>query len=350
MFFLDVRTARVVWTILLFVGAIALVYELRKPIFLFVFSLFFAYLILPLVTVVERRLPRRGRRPLAIAIVYVVLLGALVGLGLRLGPRLADEVTKLTQKAPDIAQQFASGRLVSGVLRRRGWDDGQVRQVEDAIRSHAGQLVAYVQGALGATARWLAGAWVVVLVPVFAFFILKDADEARQAVDELIEEPRQRELWREIAQDLGALLGRYVRALILLSAITFVVWSVVFFAAGVPYPIGLAAIAALGELIPVVGPITAGGVAVIVALFSGYSHPWLILAFVLAWRGIQDYVTSPIVMRRGVEMHPAVMIFGVIAGGEIAGPVGMFLSVPVIAALRVIWRRMRPRAGREAAA
>jgi len=350
MLFVDVRTARVVWTILLFVGAIALVYELRKPIFLFVFSLFFAYLILPLVTLVERRLPRRGRRPLAIAIVYLVLLGGLVALGLGLGPRLTDEVTKLTQKAPDIAQQFASGRLVGTVLRKRGWDEARIHQVEDALRSHAGQIVGYAQGAVGATARWLAGAWVVVLVPVFAFFILKDADQARLAMDELIEEPRHRELWRDIAQDLSALLGRYVRALILLSLITFVVWSVVFFAAGVPYPVGLAALAGAGELIPVVGPITAGAIAVIVALFSGYGHPWLILAFVLAWRGIQDYVTSPIIMRHGVEMHPAVVIFGVIAGGEIGGPLGMFLSVPVIAALRVIWRRMRPRPGREATA
>ncbi len=350
MLFVDVRTARVVWTILLFVGAIALVYELRKPISLFVFSLFFAYLILPLVTTVERRLPRRGARPLAIAIVYLVVLGLLVGLVLSVGPRLTDEVTKLTQRAPDIAQQFGSGELVGGMLRKRGWEEARVHQAEEALRTHAGQLVAYVQGAIAATAGWLLGAWVVVLVPVFAFFILNDADEARETFDSLIEDPRRRALWHEIAGDLSTLLGRYVRALILLSSVTFLVWSIVFFAFGVPYPVGLAAIAAVGELIPVVGPITAGAVAAIVALFSGFAHPWLIVLFVLAWRGIQDYVTSPIVMRRGVEMHPAVMIFGVIAGGEIAGPAGMFLSVPVIAALRILWRRLRPPAAKGAAA
>jgi predicted PurR-regulated permease PerM len=342
MFFLDVRTAKVVWTIVVCLGALWLLYLLRKPISLFVFALFFAYLILPLVTTVERRLPPRGARPLAIAIVYLVVLGLLVGVALSLGPRLTDEFTKLTQRAPDIAQQFGSGRLVGGVLRQRGWDEARVRQAEDALRAHAGQIVAYVQGAVAATAGWLLGAWVVVLVPVFAFFILKDADQARDAVDTLIEDEGHSALWRDITGDLGTLLGRYVRALILLSLVTFVVWSIVFFAAGVPYPIGLAAIAAVGELIPVVGPITAGAIAAVVALFSGYAHPWLILLFVLAWRGVQDYVTSPIVMRRGVEMHPAVMIFGVIAGGEIAGPVGMFLAVPVIAAVRILWRRLRP--------
>ena len=132
-----------------------------------------------------------------------------------------------------------------------------------------------------------------------------------------------------------------MRALILLSLITFFVWSAVFFVAGVPYPVGLAAIAGVLEFLPIVGPLTAGVIVVSVALLSGYPHPWLLLAFVLVWRGIQDYVSSPLVMGSGIEIHPAVVIFGVIAGGEIGGPAGMFLSVPVLAALRIVWRRVR---------
>jgi predicted PurR-regulated permease PerM len=62
---------------------------------------------------------------------------------------------------------------------------------------------------------------------------------------------------------------------------------------------------------------------------------------VLVWRLIQDYVSSPLIMGRGVELHPGLVVFGVLAGGEIAGPARMFLSVPVIAGLRVVWRRLR---------
>ena len=112
-----------------------------------------------------------------------------------------------------------------------------------------------------------------------------------------------------------------------------------------PYPVGLAAIAGALEFLPIIGPLTAGVIVVSVALFSGYPHPWLLVAFVLLWRGIQDYVSSPLVMGRGIELHPAVVIFGVIAGGEIAGPAGMFLSVPVLAALRIVWRRVRDARG-----
>jgi predicted PurR-regulated permease PerM len=345
MFWLDSRTARVVWTVLVFAAGLFLVYQLRTMLLLFVFSLFFAYLIFPVVRVVERRLPRRGARPLAIAVVYVLLLLAVVGLGLSVGPRLTDEVTRLTQKAPEMAERLASGEIVTGVLQKRGWEAERIAQVEEAVRSHAGQIIRYVQVAVTAVLGWLAGAWVVVLVPVFAFFLLKDAEPAAASSDSLIEAPRHRELWRTIADDVHLLLAKYVRALILLSLITFVAWSAVFFVAGVPYPVGLAAMAGVLELLPILGPLSAGVIAVSVAVFSGYPHPWLVLLFVIGWRGIQDYVSSPIVMGHGIELHPAVVIFGVIAGGEIAGPAGMFLSVPVIAALRIVWRRVRDSAG-----
>ena len=349
MFFLDARAARVSWTVLVFAAGVYLTYLLRLPLLIFVFSLFFAYLIFPLVQVVERRLPRRGGRSLAIGLVYLLLLLALVGVGLGVGPRLSGEVARLTERAPQMSQQIASGQIISDFLQRRGWDAGRVRQVEDALRAHAGQIISYAQGTVAAVLAWLTGAWVIVLVPVFAFFFLKDAELAAAGIDGLIEMPRHRELWRDIAEDVHVLLVKYVRALILLSLITFVVWSVVFFLTGVPYPIGLAAIAGCLEFLPLVGPVTAGVIVVSVALFSGYPHPWLLVIFVLVWRGIQDYVSSPLVMGRGIELHPAMVVFGVIAGGEIAGPAGMFLSVPVIAALRIVWRRVRAlRSGREA--
>jgi predicted PurR-regulated permease PerM len=345
MFFLDARTARVTWTVLVFAAGLYLLYLIRTLLLLFVFALFFAYLIFPVVRAVEGRLPRRGGRTLAIAVVYVLLLLALLGLGLGVGPRLSDEVARLTVKAPEMSQQIASGQIIADLLQKRGWDSERVRQAGAALRDHAGQIIGYAQSALAALLQWLAGAWVIVLVPVFAFFILKDAEPAAAGIDHLIEAPRLRELWREIADDVHLLLAKYVRALILLSVITFVAWSAAFFIAGVPYPVGLAAIGGGLEFLPIVGPLAAGVIVVSVALFSSYPHPWLLVAFVLAWRLVQDYVSSPLVMGRGIEIHPAVVIFGVIAGGEIGGPAGMFLSVPVIAALRIVWRRVRETRG-----
>lgn len=92
--------------------------------------------------------------------------------------------------------------------------------------------------------------------------------------------------------DLHTLLGEYVRALILLCVMTFVVWSVVFLLAGVPSAMVLAAIGTV-EFLPVLGPLGAGVLVIAVVLFSGFSHPWLLALFILVWRLLQDYVNSP---------------------------------------------------------
>jgi predicted PurR-regulated permease PerM len=109
----------------------------------------------------------------------------------------------------------------------------------------------------------------------------------------------------------------------------------------VPYALVLAAIGGVLEFISVIGPLIAGLAAIGVGVFGGYSHPWLVVAFVVVWRGIQDYVAAPLILRRGIDIHPALVIVGVLAGGEIGGVVGMFLFVPVIAAVRIVWRRLQ---------
>jgi predicted PurR-regulated permease PerM len=341
MFGLDRRAARVVWTVLVFAAALGLLYLLRDVLLLFAFGLFFAYLISPLIRLAERAGPLRRHRTAAIALVYAVLLLGLVAVGAAVGPRLVAEAALLAQGLPAMSQQIQSGELVGNVLERRGWDASRVSQVERVIREHAGEVTAYAPRAVAAALKWLSGAWTIVLVPIFAFFFLKDGERFADSVEEMFHTRAGRDLWRSILTDVHHLLGDYVRALILLALVTFVVWSAVLFLAGAPYPILLAAIGGALEFIPVVGPALAGLTVFTVSVFGNYGHPWLILAFVVLWRFIQDYVTGPWVMGGGVELHPALIIFGVIAGGEIAGPVGMFLSVPVIAAMRIVWTRLR---------
>ncbi len=76
-------------------------------------------------------------------------------------------------------------------------------------------------------------------------------------------------------------------------------------------------------------------------MLTGYSHWVAILIFLIAWRLIQDYAVSPRVMGKTMELHPLAAIFGVLAGGEIAGVLGVYLSIPVMASLRIVWRRWR---------
>jgi predicted PurR-regulated permease PerM len=341
MFLLDARTARATWTVLVFAVGLVLLWALRHVLLLFALSLFFAYLIFPLVRLVERRLRVPYRRALAIGVVYLVLLVGLGAAGASIVPRLTRQAAVLAQRLPEMSQQIESGRIVASLLPVPSWGGQRGQDLERLLRTYAPQIIAYAQLAAAALLRWLSGAWLIVLIPIFAFFILKDAERAGRGLEALIEDPAQSKLWHEIADDLNRLFGDYVRALIILSVLTFSVWSVLFFLMGVPFALVLAAIGGGLEFIPVLGPLAGGVIAIGVSLAGGYPHPWLLAGFILAWRLVQDYLTSPVVMARGIELHPALVIFGVIAGGEVAGPAGMFLSIPVIAALRVVWRRLR---------
>ena len=338
-FFLDPRTARATWTILVFLGALGLLYAMRGVLLIVALSLFFAYLLFPLVRLTQRWLVQS--RPVAIAVVYLGVLGALGGAGIAVGPRLSSEVQSLAQKLPDMSRQIQSGEFVMSLLARQGWEWRQSREIDRLVQTHMGEIIAYAERATAALLTWLAGAWVIVLIPIFAFFILKDVERFTTTAIWRLGHHGHRGTWWGISEDLDTLLGQYVRALVLLALITFAVWSAVLLAAGVPYALVLAAIGGALEFIPVIGPLAAGVVAIGVSLFSGYAHPWLVAVFVLVWRAIQDYGTSPLVMARGIEIHPALVIFGVLGGAEIAGVAGMFLSVPVIAAVRILWRRLQ---------
>jgi predicted PurR-regulated permease PerM len=90
----------------------------------------------------------------------------------------------------------------------------------------------------------------------------------------------------------------------------------------------------------VFGPLVAAVAIVLVALFSGFSHVLSLVVFVALYRMFQDYVLAPYLMSEAVHVPMIAVVFGLLAGEELAGAAGIFLSVPVIAALRIITIRL----------
>jgi predicted PurR-regulated permease PerM len=131
-----------------------------------------------------------------------------------------------------------------------------------------------------------------------------------------------------------------MRSLFLLSAAAFAAYAIFFSVMRMPYGILLAAAGGLLEFIPMLGPVTAVALILIVAGVAGVSL-LPILAFIVVYRVIQDYVLSPHLMGRGVQLHPLLVLLGVFAGAEIAGIAGSFLSVPVLALVRIVYLRIR---------
>jgi predicted PurR-regulated permease PerM len=179
--------------------------------------------------------------------------------------------------------------------------------------------------------------WWLVLVPILAIFFLKDGQKLGQQLINSVENLRTRNLVAATLGQMNVMVGQYIRSQIILAGLAIVVVTFVLWIMHVPYAFALGPAAGALEFIPVAGPAIGGLIVLAVALLAGYNHLFWLLLFLLVWRGIQDYITSPRIMGTTLELHPLMVLFGVLAGGEVAGVIGVFLSIPVLATLRILW-------------
>jgi predicted PurR-regulated permease PerM len=338
---IDPKAARIAWTIFLLALLLATAYAVRETLAVFVIALLFAYLLMPLVGFVERVTPRQVSPRLALAIVYLALVGAIVSLALTLGARLADEANSLAMRLPDLVKNpewMQKFPLPSWLEPARA---GIIQKVEGQLSSGGEQILPYIRGLGGQLVSGAKYALYLVLTPILAFFFLKDGAAIRDEFVAALVEERRRPVVDNILEDINLLLGEYIRALVLLAAASFAANGLFLASSGAPYAVLLAGVAGLGEFVPVVGPALGGLIIVLVTGLSGYSHVLLYLLFWVLYRMAQDYILSPYLMSKGVQLNPMLVLFGVLAGDQIAGVLGMFLSVPVLAILRVMFVRLR---------
>jgi predicted PurR-regulated permease PerM len=339
---LDRTAARWTWTAALLLLLFWSIYEIRETIFVLIVAILFAYMLTPLVDALNRLLPGKSRAP-ALAVTYLVLLAILVVAVIEIGSRVVEEATSLTVQAPKFFENLHSSSPSLPLPRYLQMLKGDVLdRIQAFLKEHSSDILGYLPTA-GMKVLSFSGYLIfLVLVPIISFFLLKDGARIRDSLLSLTPVGARRELWTDIIEDTNVLLGRYVRAVGLLCLNTFIVFSIVFAVMRVPYGILLASIAFPLEFIPMIGPLIAAVLILLVTLATGYAHVFGVLLFLLIYRLVQDYVVSPRLMSAGIEMHPLLVILGVLAGEKLGGVPGMFLSVPAIALVRVLYRRLAP--------
>jgi predicted PurR-regulated permease PerM len=333
----DGRTARVLITVLLFALGLGFLYAARQTLIAFLFAVFFAYLMSPLVSSLEKLL---HGRVLAIAVIYVLLLSLLVLFFVSMGPRIGRESARLGQSLPALTQ-LSSGQIAERLGQEHGWNARLVELARDYLVNHSNQITQMAQKVGLRVADVAKEAWLLIIVPLLSIFFLKDGRSFSQILLSLVQSRPQRELLQGVLSDLNQMLAHFIRAQLTLAALTLVMYTIVLAIMKMPYALVLGTIGGLLEFIPVVGPLFAALIIVGVALLISFPHWLALVIFLGAWRLIQDYVTSPRIMGHSMELHPLAAIFGVMAGGEVAGILGIFLSIPVMASLRIVFRRWR---------
>jgi len=317
-------------------AALYIVYSAGDIVRPFVWAGVLAFVLLPVVGLLERRL--NLPRTVAAAIVFLGLLAAIIGGARLLVPLALDQLRDLQRTLPTLVAN-AQNTLAETA------DQIGLEDLDALIANFAGVGDFAGMVARGAVPLIVGFGHFLLELLVFliaTFFLLRDAPRLFQWFRRILPASQRNELLPLFAQ-VNTVLGRYVRGQMFLigvmSTATFIGLSVL----QVPFVLLLAIMTGVLEVIPIVGPITAGAIACLVALGHpapwGLSQIWYVAIVALMYtvlRHAEDYFVIPLVIGRIVRLHPAVVIFSLLTGGALYGLLGVLVAVPVAATLRLV--------------
>lgn len=286
-----------------------------------------------------RMLRRRGS-PAALAAGAVLLSGVLL-----LVATIALLAPQVTGQAQEIADQVVLGLedlqgLVTGPPFNLGEDaiGGVVDNVINELQANAQNIAGGVlSGAVAAGSLLVTG----LLAVVLCFFFLKDGPKFLPWIGGLVG-PRAEPHLSAVGQRAWATLSGFIRAQAAIGLVDAVAIGVGLAVLGVPLALPLAVLIFFGAFIPIIGAVVTGALAALIALVTnGPTSALVVIALVLIVQQIEGNVLQPILVGRTLDLHPALVILSVTAGGTLAGITGAFLAVPVVAVLAVSVRYAR---------
>jgi predicted PurR-regulated permease PerM len=325
-----------------------IIVSLTHLFFMIILAIFFAYLIEPLVKLIRQPFEERQReklmpRPLAIAVAYILVFSVLGVAIASLAPRVSEQAKQLSANLPayttsirvwfgDISNRFERYRIPESI---------QI-QINEKAGGLAADISAQVLKFLTRLASYLP--WLI-LVPVLGFFFLKDANFFRISFLRLFPSGRWRARVESVIYDVNETLAAYTRAQLISCVLIGVICTVGFYLIGINYALLLGIVAGVLEFIPLLGPLTIAILAVTAAGLQSTPQAVYTAIFLGALRICQDYIFYPRIVRGGIHLHPLAIILSVLAGEQVAGIPGVFISIPVVALLTVIYKHVLEHSG-----
>jgi predicted PurR-regulated permease PerM len=343
---------RLIFILLAVMIVLWVISKITGIILLLVLSIFFAYLVSPLVEFLRR--PRRvGKRTVeipkvvAIALSYLIILAAITFAIFVIVPSLSTQFPEFAAQS-QVYWQSLGDKMQQLVRYSRRMPGPLVDALTSAIPTVQETVFNAVKDFFAASLAYLVYLPWLILIPILAFFLLKDAESFRRSA--LLMLPRGRWRWRgdEFFQDINSTLAAYIRAQLTACLFIGVVCAIAFTLLGLPGGLVMGVMAGAFEFVPLVGPLAIAVIAAILAMFhAGPFNAFLVLLFLGVLRIVQDYVIYPRLIGQGIHLHPLAVIFAILAGEKLAGVAGIFLAIPVVAILTVSYRHWLEHRGSE---
>ncbi|WP_053227879.1 AI-2E family transporter [Solirubrobacter soli] len=295
-----------------------------------------AVLLATLLRPVAAGLERRGMRPAVAAIVAVAL--AIVVLAVLLSLVLPPFIARLSELGTSVQEgahrvAYEVGDRVAGMTHAEV--DRTIQNAVNRLRDRAGgSAMAGVTSAAGALGS-------LVLIVFLAFFLVKDGDRVWGFIVDLLPKSRQAAA-AEIGDRAWRVLTNYTRGVVFVATVDAVLIGAVLLIVGVPLALPLIVLTWVAAFFPIIGAVTAGAAAVLVALVAdGPTAALIVLAAIVLIQQLEGNVLYPVVVGPRLRLHPIVVLMAVALGGTLAGIPGAFLAVPVATVLAAALRYWR---------
>ena len=304
------------------------IYTVRAILIRILIALFIAVSLDPAVRLLARRGMRRG---VAVTLIFLLASALAAGFLVSVIPPLVDQFRKLADDLPGYL-----GRLQSRSSQFRQLNDRF--NVSDQLQGLVGTLPGRLgTGVLGFTSRVFGAVFNTLTVLVFTIYFMADMPRIRSGVVRLFPVDR-RPRARQVVDLVVDKVGGYMIGNIIISIIAGLASLIAFSLLGVPFPVPLAFVVAICDLIPMIGATLGAIIGVTVALFSTSLWPTTILvaAFFVAYQQLENYVIAPRVLKTTVELGAAAVLIAGLIGATVLGLVGALMAIPVAAAFNVL--------------
>jgi len=326
------RTIITAAVLIVAIGVVLWVVWVSRRVLIWTFvSAFLAVALNPAVGALQRRGIRR--RGAAAAVVYVLMLAIIAGLGALLIPTLVSQVNDLVDAAPGYVQDLTHGRGPLGFLETKYH---VVERVQDAVKGNgSGRLAGGATAALDVTRSVITFVAGVVTIAFMTFFMLLEGEAWKDRFVALLPakaQPRAQHMASEIARTIGG----YVSGNLFISVIAGFSVTIVLLVAGVPFALALGLLVAILDLIPLAGATLGAIIVTLVALTHSLTAALIVLGFFIVYQQLENHLLQPIVYGRTVQLSPLAILVSVLVGAEVAGVIGALGAIPVAGTIQIV--------------
>lgn len=331
------RTLTVALVFIAVAGVLWLMFKLSSVLWMVFVSLFVTVAFEPPVHFLAKRGWRRGP---ATGLVFLVALVLAVLFVWALAPLFVEQVQSIVEAIPGMVES-----LLEFLQTTFGFDLSGIDPIEagkDLLQSFQDVAGAVVGGLIGLTASVFGFLFFATTVALFSFYMIAELPRLQRTVLSFMPEDQQRRalrIWDVAVEKMGGYIYSRLILAVLSGALTAIFLSIF----GVPFAISLGIwVGVLSQFVPVVGTYLASILPTVVALtFNDVGTAIWVVVYLVAYQQLENYIISPRITKRTMEIHPAISVAAIIIGGTLFGAIGIILALPMAGIIQAILSESR---------